>query len=185
MVTLPCRLVIDLPNWLGDFIHTIPALQTLQRANRGGVTCALLPSAYAPLAGLLGLRPCSRPPHAGFRWVQHGLPERFDLALTARHSTRAKLLLAGMHAEQRLSSRGRGAQTLGLHAFVVDRTCHQRHDLDGALVTVGLAAVPDSPVRIDVPTRLAQRGFAQRMLLAGRAPVVALFPATRHCPRKR
>ena len=34
--SLPGRLLVDLPNWLGDFVHTLPALQALLAANRCG-----------------------------------------------------------------------------------------------------------------------------------------------------
>ena len=176
---LPARLLVDLPNWLGDLIHTLPALAALARGNRGGETWALLPPAHAPLVRLLGAGVIERPSGASFRWARRELGGRFDVALTARHSTRAKLLLAGTRAPLRLASRGRGAAVLGLATFRVVRSHHQRHDLDRALVRLGLPELDDAPFRLPIPPGLGARGERQRRVLAGGFPTVAILPATR------
>jgi ADP-heptose:LPS heptosyltransferase len=184
MVKLPGSVLIDMPNWLGDFVHTVPALDAIRSANRGGRTTVVLPAAHAPLAAMLGVDAIVRPPRAGYRWARRALFAPVDVVLTARHSTRAKLLLAGTCARLKLASCGRGAETLGLSTFAVDRDRHQCHDLDLALRALGLPPVAVA-ARLELPSRLTQRGWAQRVLLAGRAPVVAIFPATRHNPAKR
>ncbi len=66
MSALPARMLVDLPNWLGDFVHALPALAALRAANRGGETAALLPAAHAPLARLLGVNAIARPTGVGF-----------------------------------------------------------------------------------------------------------------------
>jgi ADP-heptose:LPS heptosyltransferase len=184
VVGVPSRVLVDLPNWLGDLVHAFPALAALRRGNRDGETWALLPSPHAPLARLLGLRVIERPPGAGFRFGRT-LRHRFDVAVTARHSTRAKLLLAGTGAPVRLASRGRGARVLGLATFPVVRARHQRHDLDGGLDALGLSAVGADPFLLTLPTALTALGQRQRSLLADGAPAVALLPAARGGNGKR
>ena len=176
---LPARLLVDLPNWLGDLIHTLPALAALARGNREGETWTLLPPAHAPLVRLLGVGVIERPPGASFGWARRELAGRFDVALTARHSTRAKLLLIGSRTPLRLGSRGRGAAVLGLATFPVVRSHHQRHDLDGALARLGLPGVDDAPFRLPIPPGLGAQGERQRRVLADGWPTVAMLPATR------
>jgi ADP-heptose:LPS heptosyltransferase len=178
MCPLPARVLVDLPNWLGDFVHTLPALAALVRANQQGETWALLPAPHACLAKLLGLRAIERPPGAAFRFGR-GLRGCFDVVLTARHSTRAKLLLTGIAAPRALASRGRGAAALGLATFSVERSRHQRHDLDLALRALGLQAGCDEPFVLPLPAGLAARGRHERSRLTDGGPVAALLPATR------
>ena len=56
MDSLPGRLLVDLPNWLGDFVHTLPAMQALLAANRSGETTLLVPMSHVTLARDLGAR---------------------------------------------------------------------------------------------------------------------------------
>ncbi len=178
MAPLPARVLVDLPNWLGDFIHTLPALARLVEANRWGETWALLPAPHASLARLLGLGLIERPPGAVFRFGRR-LRGRFDVVLTARHSTRAKLLLTGIAAPHALASRGRGSAALGLATFPAVRSRHQRHDLDLALRVLGLPAGGDEPFLLPLPAGIAARGNLERRRLTDGIPVVALLPATR------
>ena len=185
MAVLPARLLVDSPNWLGDFVHTLPALAALRSANRSGETTLLLPAAHAPLARLLGVKAIVRPVGAGFEFGRRCLSGKFDVVLTARHSSRAKLLLAATGAEIRLASRGRGATALRLTTFPVLRGLHQRHDLDGALALLGLRAVPTDPYHLQLPDRLKHQGLCQRALLGDLPGMVALLPATRGLENKR
>ncbi len=178
MGPLPARVLVDLPNWLGDFVHTLPALAALLAANRGGETWALLPAPHAPLARLLGVGVIERPAGAAFRFGR-ALRGRFDVALTARHSTRAKLLLTGTAAPRALASRGRGATALGLATFAVERERHQRHDLDHALRALGVPSPGDESFLLPLPGALAAGGGQVRHRLADGAPAVAFLPATR------
>jgi ADP-heptose:LPS heptosyltransferase len=178
MAPLPARVLVDLPNWLGDFVHTMPALSRLGAANRGGETCVLLPAAHAPLAKLLGMAVIARPCGAAL-WFGVRLRGRFDVVLTARHSTRAKLLLRGIAAPLNLASRGRGTRVLGLTPFPVIRSRHQRHDLDLALHALGVAVGEEEPFRLRLSGRLAARGWRARHRLTTGRPAVAFLPATR------
>ncbi len=155
------------------------------RANRGGETTLVLPSAHLPLAGALAVQVVARPPGAGWSWARRALRGRFDVALTARHSTRAKTLLAGVRAPLRLASAGRGAFCLGLRTFAVCRRRHQRHDLDEALAHLGLPPVGDAPVQLSLAPACRLRGRRDVADLAGGRGAAILCPGVRHRPAKR
>ena len=185
MPALPARVLLDTPNWLGDFVHTLPALSRLAAGNARGRTTVLLPEAHACLAHLLGVETIARPADASFLWARRTLGGRFDVAISARHATRAKLLLRGAGARLALASRGRGAGMLGLTTFSVDRSRHQRHDLDAALKRLRLAPVDDSIWRLHMPegrVALARETLARA---AGPGAMVALLPGSRAMPAKR
>lgn len=155
---------MDLPNWLGDWVHALPAIEILLAANREGETTFLLPAGHAPLARLFPAKTLIRPPKAGSGFGR-GLGG-FDVALTFRHSTRAKLLLAAVPKAEGWASAGRGAGFLGLHTFPVDRARHQRHDFDHALVALGLAPVDGQPARLPFPP-VAEKAQRLVVLLPG------------------
>jgi heptosyltransferase-2 len=182
---LPARLLVDLPNWLGDVVHSAPALLALTAANRGGGTTVLLPPAYAGLVAGLGVSALERPRRAAFGWARRELAGKFDVAVTTRHSTRAKLLIAGSSARLALASAGRGAGLLGLSAFHVDRSKHQRHDFDGALRALTLPAVADGPVRLALDGVAPLGPRIRRALVGSSRPLVAILPATRALSPKR
>jgi ADP-heptose:LPS heptosyltransferase len=182
---LPARLLIDLPNWLGDIVHAVPALLSLVAANQRGETTVLLPPAYTGLLTGLGVTTVARPPRAALGWARDELAGRFDVAVTARHSTRAKLLLAGSRARLVLASAGRGAALLRLGTFSVDRARHQRHDLDGALLALGVPAVADGPMCLPLDGMTVMGPRIRQALVGHRQPLVALLPATRFLTAKR
>lgn len=180
----PRRLVFDLPNWLGDVIHTLPALFRLLEAVPATVT-TLTPLAYAALVSVTGAATIVRPRRAALWWARRHLAGRFDVAVSARHATRAKLLLAGCAVPLALASRGRGARLLGLQTFRVDRTRHQRHDLDEALRALGRPPVGDTAIRLALPAPLREQGRAHRAALAGTERTVVLLPGSRGGRHKR
>lgn len=185
MNSLPGRLLIDLPNWLGDFVHALPAVQALLAANRHGETTLLVPSSHARLAGALGAQVLARPAGAGWHWSRHLPGPGFDVALTARHSVRAKLLLVGVDASRKLASRGRGTAWLGLTPFVVNRRRHQRHDLDEALEGLGVPAVQEGPTALPVSPPVCRWGQRARHVLVGSERAAVLLPGASHQPAKR
>jgi ADP-heptose:LPS heptosyltransferase len=178
------RVVFDLPNWLGDVIHTLPALARLlepaaaapSRRSFRPPTCRWSPDRGGTLA---------RPRGAGLWWARRHLAGRFDVAVSARHATRAKLLLAGCAVPLALGSRGRGARLLGLRTFTVDRTRHQRHDLDEALRALGRPAVGEGGAHLALPAAMRDRGLERRRALAGAQRAVVLLPGSRGGRRKR
>lgn len=185
MGRLPARLLVDLPNWLGDLVHALPALRAMVRANREGDTTLVLPEAHLPLGHAFGVRMVARPPGAGWTWARRTIGASFDVALTARHSTRAKLLLAATTSARRLASAGRGAGWFGLETFPVCRSRHQRHDLDGALALLGLPPVEDEAGHLPLSAACRRAGKqALGELTAGQGGAV-LCPGARHLPAKR
>jgi heptosyltransferase II len=183
--TLPARLLLDMPNWLGDFVHTLPALTRVLEGNARGRTSVLLPEAHARVARLLGVDTVARPAGAGYFWARRELRGRFDVAVSARHASRAKLLLRGAGASLALASRGRGTAVLGLTAFAVDRGRHQRHDLDAALRRLRLAAVDDSTWQLRLAPETVAAARAELVRLTGAGSVVALLPGSQAMPAKR
>jgi heptosyltransferase-2 len=179
------RIVLDLPNWLGDVIHTLPALARLLEPAAAASVTVLVPGAYEPLVALAGVGTQARPRGAGLWWARRHLAGRFDVAVSARHATRAKLLLAGCAAPLALASRGRGARLLGLRTFTVDRTRHQRHDLDEALRALGRPPVGERGFRLALPGPLRERGVEHCHALAGAARAVVLLPGSRGSRHKR
>ena len=103
MSALPARMLVDLPNWLGDFVHALPALAALRAANRGGETAALLPAAHAPLARLLGVNAIARPTGVGFCVG----------AAAAAAPLRRGAHGPSQHARQAAAGRGGGARAPG------------------------------------------------------------------------
>ena len=158
----------------------MPALQVLLAANRRGETTLLVPPSHVTLARDLGARVVGRPAGAGWCWARESLDQVFDIALTARHSVRAKLLLAAVQASCRLASQGRGARWLGLMPFEVDRRRHQRHDLDEALGRLGVGPVDDAPCSFPVCRSLRLAGQRARCLLAGWERAAVLLPGASH-----
>ena len=177
-------LLLDTPNWLGDFCHTLPAIERLVGAHGREGVCLLVPPAHLPLASMLVRDPATRPLGAGLFWSRTRAGE-LDVALSARHATRAKLLLVGLRARRRLASAGRGAALLGLETFPVDRARHQRHDLDAALARLELLPADDAPVRLPIPGELRRRGASRRRELTVAPCVVALLPASHGMSAKR
>lgn len=177
--------LVDLPNWLGDVLHALPAVRRLAAALPHGALAVALPEPFLPLARLAGLTAVARPEAAGWGWGRASWRGRVGVAVTARHSTRAKLLVAATGAPRRLASRGRGAALLGLETFPVDRRLHQRHDLDGALAALGIPPAADGVFRLGLPAPLRRHGERWRQRVASGAPVAALLPGASNNPAKR
>ncbi len=185
MPTLPARVLLDMPNWLGDFVHALPALSRLLEGNARGKTSVLLPAAHARVARILGVDTIVRPDGAGFSWGRRHLRGRFDVVVSARHAARAKLLLRGAGAPLALASRGRGAGLLGLSTFAVDRGRHQRHDLDAALRRLRLAPVDDGTWQLKLAAAPVAAARAELVRLVGPGSVVVLLPGSQAMPAKR
>ncbi len=168
--SLPGRLLVDLPNWVGDVVMALPAVSRLTAANRGGQTvlhcrppvARLLAGVY-PEARVVASGRRSFPPFTALGLLRGG--GRYDLAVTLRNATRAKLLvrIAGRRA---LGSRGAGSRLLLNDAYAVDRERHQTLDHDALLATLGLRPV-DPDWRPQVPPELVGEG-RERLQRAGR-----------------
>jgi len=187
--SLPCRLLVDLPNWVGDMVMALPAVHRLAQANAQGTTVLharppvgrLLEQLFPSAAVLVSPRRAF--PFTNARsLVRCG--GRFDLALTMRHAPRAKLLLA-LAAARRLGSVGGGGRLFLNRTWVVDRGRHQVHDSDPLLEHLGLDPVaPDW--RPPLPRVLLAEGAASlEKIGAGKNVCVGLAPAAASSSAKR
>ncbi len=175
-VAFPTTLVVDLPNWVGDTMMALPAVERLLAANRDGETwlhtrpaVAALLEAFFPTARVVATARGAWPWGAA-RCLVAGR-RRCRLGVTLRNAWRAKLTLLAA-AEHRLGSRGQGAWALLDRAFATDRSRHQVHDADPILEHLGLAPVAPG----------WRRPLPAAMLEAGRRARAA---AGRGAPRRR
>jgi heptosyltransferase-2 len=190
VVAFPTTLVVDLPNWVGDTMMALPAVERLLAANQAGESwlhtrpaVAGLLGAFFPTARVVATERRSWPWHAARRLV--GGRRRCRLGITLRNAWRAKLTLLAA-AEYRLGSRGQGGGVLLDRAFATDRTCHQVHDADPILQHLGLASVAPG-WRRPVPAALREEG--RRVLaaagLADHPRLVGLAPGSAGAAVKR
>ena len=178
--SLPGRLLVDLPNWVGDVIMTLPAVGRLIEANAGGATVLhcrppverLLAELFPSTTVVASTRRAS-PLGSALRLTRGG---RFGLAVTFRHATRAKLLVR-LAARRTLGSRGDGSHLLLSRGFPVDRDRHQVRDMDALLVDLELPPV-DAGRRPPVPAAVLAEGrsILDRTCLHGEG-LVGVAPA--------
>jgi len=158
---LPARLLIDLPNWLGDLVMALPVTDRVVRANRGGTTIlhvrhstAGLVTAIFPKVEVIAST-CGESPLWTIGRLRR-LGARADIGLTMRNAGRAKILL-------RLSSRwsagtaSQGGRSLLSWAYKPDFSRHQLHDADALLTHLGLEGV-DEQWRAPLPESLIVQG---------------------------
>ena len=94
--SFPCRLLVDLPNWLGDLMMALPAADRLVRANRGGTTIlharpstVRLLGALYPYASVI-----ATPRRSSALKVARSITSgggRVDVGVTMRNAARAKI----------------------------------------------------------------------------------------------
>lgn len=158
---LPARLIVDLPNWVGDQIMALPCLTRLIAANQQGETVLYC---RPPVLRLLqsvfpSVEVISAPRRTSILRAVRELKfrrERFDIGITMRHASRAKVLirLISRHA---IGSEGGGAELLLNRRFVVDRVRHQVHDSEAVLKLLGLQAL-DPGWRPQLSDNLVEEG---------------------------
>ncbi len=184
---LPARLLVDLPNWVGDVVMGLPAVARLVEGNAGGETVL---HCRPPVAELLravfpGPETVATPPGEGPKAaasaVRRGGP-RFDVGVTLRHAARAKLLLR-MAARRSLGSAAEGGRLVLTDPLPVHRNRHQVHDADPILQRLGLAPA-DPGWRPTLPRQVLERG-RQAAAAAGRGRPVGLVPSAAWGASKR
>jgi heptosyltransferase-2 len=158
---LPGRLLVDLPNWVGDLVMALPALDRVIAGNAGGTSVL---HCRAPVRRLLAdLFPETRivvsprrafPLAAAWRIRRQAGP--VTLGITLRNATRSKLLLF-LLARRRMGSVGNGGRLLMSASFAVDRRRHQVFDSDPMLLDLDLPAV-DPGWRAVLSTALLDEG---------------------------
>jgi heptosyltransferase-2 len=186
---LPARLLVDLPNWLGDQVMGLPAVDRLVAANdRGETTIHTRPRVGRLIEQLFPVSAVvASPPKASpvMRAIGLGRPAgRFDIGVTLRHASRAKILLR-LATRRAYGSCGGGAWALLDECHPVDRTRHQVHDADPMLCSLGVSGV-DRRWRAELPAMLKREGErALRRAGAGDGRLVGLAPAAAGGPSKR
>jgi len=186
---LPSRLIVDLPNWVGDQVMALPTVHRLVEANAlGDTTLHARPEARRFLTGLFpDARVISSPRKASpvlsaRRLCRDG--GRFDLGVTLRNASRAKICL-WLAARRALGSGGDGARLLLTRGYSVDRRRHQVHDADPILEGLGLRGVdprwkPRLPLEIvEEGARALRQAGVSREGAVGVAPTTALGEARR------
>jgi len=158
---LPSRIVIDLPNWVGDQVMALPAIHRLVDGNAGGETTLharppgrRLFEALFPSAVVVASPPKASPITTARRLCRDS--GRFDLGITLRHASRAKICLR-LSARRSLGSDGDGGRLLLTERYPVDRTRHQVFDADPILEGLGLTGV-DPRWRPALPLELVEEG---------------------------
>ena len=187
--SLPTRMVIDLPNWVGDQVMTLPAVHRLVTANAGGETTLhsrpagrRLFASLFPAAVVVASPPKCSPITTARRLCRGG--GRFDLGVTLRHAPRAKICLR-LTARRSLGSDGDGGRLLLTERYPVDRSRHQVFDADPILEGLGLPGV-DSRWRPALPLALVEEG-ARLLRRAGvaREGAIGVAPACARGETKR
>ena len=188
---LPSRLLVDLPNWVGDLVMALPAVDRLATANRDGVTCLhtrpparRLLELLFPDARVVASPTKSVPWMAALRLCRGS--GRHAVGVTLRHADRAKLLLRLASRRSFGSAEGVAAMVLS-RRFVIDRSRHQVHDPDPLLTALGLEGV-DPSWRPPMPADARHAGI--RAITAagcrvGDRPLVGLAPGAAGGPAKR
>jgi heptosyltransferase-2 len=186
---LPARLLIDLPNWLGDQVMALPAVHRMVTANAGAETTlharprmVRFVKAVFPTTCVVASPPKAFPLNSAMRLCRQG--GRFRVGVTLRHAYRAKIVL-GLAARRSYGSAGSGAWPLLSQRFPVDRSAHQVRDADPILAALGLEPAA-SRWRPALPSELLDEGARElrRAGVDGR-PLVGLAPATARGPARR
>jgi ADP-heptose:LPS heptosyltransferase len=182
-------MLVDLPNWVGDQMITMPAVHRLVEGNRGGTTALhtrpnmlRFLSAVFPDAGVAESPQKASPFSSARRLRQNG--GRFEVGVTLRNSARAKILIR-LVAFWCGGSRGEGARVLLSAACEVDRSRHQIYDADPILAVLGIENIGSS-WHPSLPVELKDEGDST-ITAAGvdRYSAIGLAPATARGAAKR
>jgi ADP-heptose:LPS heptosyltransferase len=186
---LPTTLLADLPNWVGDQMMAMPAVNRLVEGNRGGRTVLHTRPAMVRLLSEIfpSIPVVASPLKASPFWSARALREsggRCRVGISLRNSARAKILVR-LGAAWCVGSRGECAFVLLSKARAIPRDRHQVHDGDPILAALGLEGA--NPVwRPPLSAALVDEG-ARALRAAGvdRERAVAIAPSTARGERKR
>ncbi len=185
----PTSLLLDLPNWVGDTMMSLPAVTSLIDANRQGKTVLntrppmeRLLTLLFPGAQVFATEKKTSPFAIAYR-LRAG-QSRFAAGITFRNAYRAKIVLF-LAARQRFGSSGQGARVLLTRSFPTDRERHQIFDPNPIINELGLGGIDpvDHPV---IPESLVHEGRERlRHIDRGRGPLIGLAPASASAEAKR
>ncbi len=186
---LPARLLVDLPNWLGDVVMAMPAVERLLAADSGEIAVLHCRPAVRRLLELVfpDARVVATPRHAGPAATARALCRRggrFPLAVTFRHSLRARLLLR-CTARHRVGSREGGGRVLLDGAVDLDRSRHQVEDGQALLDAVGAGRLDPCWRPIPPAEVLAEGKGALDAAAVDDEAAVGLVPAAAWGPAKQ
>ena len=156
-------MLVDLPNWVGDQMMAMPALNRLVEGNRdGGTVLHTRPSMLRFLSAVFPqtrviASPRKTSPFFSAREVNDG-GRRHEIGITLRNSARGKILIR-LRSRWCIGSRGEGALLLLSTSCRVDRSRHQVHDADSILAAFGLDPA-DPSWRPDLPAGIKEDGAA-------------------------
>ncbi len=186
---LPATMLVDLPNWVGDQMMAMPALNQLIEGNRGGETVlhtrppmVRFLSAVFPQTRVIASPRKSSPLFSARKLREGG--RRFEIGITLRNAARGKILIR-LSARWCAGSRGEGAPVLLSAPCGVDRSRHQVHDADSVLAVLGLEAA-DPWWRPDLPADVRDEGGAAlRSIGVDGERAIGLAPSTARGDTKR
>jgi ADP-heptose:LPS heptosyltransferase len=186
---LPATMLVDLPNWVGDQMMAMPALNRLVEGNCGGETVlhtrppmVRFLSAVFPQTRVIA-SPRKFSPFFSARELREG-GRRFEIGITLRNAARGKILIR-LSARWCAGSRGEGAEVLLSAPFGVDRGRHQVHDADSVLEILGLEAA-DPSWRPELPRGVRGEGEAAlRSVGIDGQRAIGLAPSTARGETKR
>ena len=182
-------MLVDLPNWVGDQMMAMPALNQLIEGNRGGETVlhtrppmVRFLSAVFPQTRVIASPRKSSPLFSARKFREGG--RRFEIGITLRNAARGKILIR-LSARWCAGSRGEGALVLLSAPCGVDRSRHQVHDADSVLAVLGLEAA-DPWWRPDLPGDVRDEGGAAlRSIGVDGERAIGLAPSTARGDTKR
>ena len=182
-------MLVDLPNWVGDQMMAMPALNRLVEGNRDGETVlhtrppmVRFLSAVFPQTTVIA-SPHKFSPLFSARKLREG-GRQFEIGITLRNAARGKILIR-LSARWCAGSRGEGALVLLSAPCGVDRSRHQVHDADSVLAVLGLEAA-NAWWRPDLPADVRDEGEAAlRSIGVDGERAIGLAPSTARGDTKR
>ncbi|MDA1196251.1 MAG: lipopolysaccharide heptosyltransferase II [Planctomycetota bacterium] len=187
------RIVVRLPNWLGDIVMAAPTIAAIHAARPEAELVAVVKAPFAPLAALLPgvarVLAASRDRSFGeLRRTRRMLKDlEPDAAVILPRSTRAQVgpWLAGV--PQRVGFGGRSRGFLLSHAVQGWKPYRSAHRSAWfGLLARAFGAEPGAPWLIEVPAaaRAQAHDLLQRLGRSGDRPLVVLEPGASYGPAK-
>lgn len=187
------RLLVRLPNWLGDVVMAAPTVAAIARALPGAQVTAEVLAPFVPLARLLpGVHEAGpvapvRGPRSAWAAGSALAARRYDVAVVLPRGARAALAprLARIPVRVGFGGPGRGwLLTHGVTGWRPLRSAH-RSAFYGALA-LPFGEAPVGPLELAAPPRALEQAEAllARLGRRGERPLVALEPGARYGPAK-
>ncbi|OGD24555.1 MAG: lipopolysaccharide heptosyltransferase II [Candidatus Aminicenantes bacterium RBG_13_63_10] len=189
------KFLVRVPNWVGDCLLAIPALDSLRR-NHPGSEIWLLARDWArdlfpPKKLVAGVIPLAGRESLGDLWrtARQLRPARFDAGLLLTNSLGSALMFALAGIPERWGYRREGRGFLLTRGVLFDENGPRRHQLEYYLDLIrGLGMTPAPPeVRLSL-TALEKRAAGAALEAMGvdlARPVVILSPGASYGPAKR